>query len=52
MSAARYLADISRNGHLLLKVRGERLLLVHRRRRRGDGTVVVCLGSILLRGVL
>lgn len=49
---AGYLANISRNGHLLFEVCGERLLPLHRRCRWGDGTVLVWLSSILLRGVL
>lgn len=49
---AGYLANISRNGHLLFKVRGERLLPLHRRSWWGDGTVLVWLSSILLGRVL
>lgn len=47
-----YLVNILWNGHPILKVCGERFVLVHRWGRRRDGTVWVGLTSILLRAAL
>lgn len=47
-----YLVFTVWNGHPLFKVCGEGFILGHRWSRRGDGAVLVCVDSILLRGVL